>query len=814
MRRSVASLFVAVCTLSLTAPLQAQSFFRTVEPSQLFGFTAAIDIEGNELFAARPGEFMFFPTPPDHKGMVHIFTRTGSGWSEGAAVFSESSVIGDGFGLALDVSGNTMVVGAPKQSEQRGAAYVFERSGPGGEWREVAHLTAAASDANARLGNAVAVDGDAILVGAPGRADGVGAVMVYRKRAGAWTHVGTLTGSGTTTGDGFGYSVAALNGRVAIGAPGPVPGATLFGGAEPRPGAAFVFGRSGDGYAEEARLGVGAADGNAVLGTSVELSGEDVLVGAPTLNEGAGGVVRYRRNGTNWSEAGRLAAAQPTPGSLFGMTLAARGADLLVGAPVAQGLGAVVAFRRDAAGAWSETQALGVTVPFAFFGSALALGEDVAVVGGPGSDYFEGSGFSYRRDTSGRWELADTVFPSPQGGTSIAGEMRRCADGEVAGFECSEVDLMSVLPVHALGGGRGVIVNDIWGWTDPESGREYALVGRSNGTSFVDVTDPGNPRYLGDLPMHEGANANIWRDMKVYANHAYIVADGSGQHGVQVFDLTRLRNVANPPATFTEDAHYDQIASAHNIVINEGTGFAYVVGASSGGTTCGGGLHMIDVREPKNPKFAGCFQDPQTGAAGTGYSHDAQCVQYAGPDTQYTGREICFGANETMLSIADVTNKDSTIAISRAAYPNAAYVHQGWISDDHRYFFMNDEGDELAQLVPRTRTIVWDITDLDDPVLLTEYLGETSATDHNLYVRGNYMYESNYASGLRIIDISDPANPKEVGYFDTVPGGENAPGFNGSWSNYPFFASGNIIVSSMREGLFVVKFRRMERPVS
>jgi choice-of-anchor B domain-containing protein len=251
--------------------------------------------------------------------------------------------------------------------------------------------------------------------------------------------------------------------------------------------------------------------------------------------------------------------------------------------------------------------------------------------------------------------------------------------------------------------------------------------------------------------------------------------------------------------------------SAHNIVINEQAGFAFIVGSSSGGETCGGGLHMVDIRDPKNPKFAGCFADSSTGNARTGYSHDAQCITYNGPDTTYRGKEICFGANETALSIADVSDKAKPVPISTAAYPNSAYLHQGWVSDDHRFLFMNDEGDELAGTVPRTRTLVWDIQDLDDPVLVKEYLGETAASDHNLYVKGNRVYESNYVAGLRILDITDPKNPVEVGFFDTVPWGRNAPGFAGSWSNYPFFPSGNILVSSMREGLFIL---RPSRPVS
>jgi len=304
----------------------------------------------------------------------------------------------------------------------------------------------------------------------------------------------------------------------------------------------------------------------------------------------------------------------------------------------------------------------------------------------------------------------------------------------------------------------------------------------------------------------------MWRDVKVYRDHAFVVADNAGSHGVQVFDLTQLRDVAAPPVTFEATAHYDGINSAHNIVINEASGFAYVVGASSGGETCGGGLHMIDVRDPGAPAFAGCFADPNTGLARTGYSHDAQCVHYDGPDQAFVGREICFGANENALSISDVTDKQAPVSLGSASYPNIGYLHQGWISDDHRHFYMNDETDELGGDLSRTRTLVWDIQDLDDPLLVTEHFGTTGSSDHNLYVAGDLMYQANYLSGLRILDISDPEAPEEVGFFDTVPFGDDVPGFAGAWSVYPYFASGLIIVSSMREGLFVL--RKRPPPVS
>jgi choice-of-anchor B domain-containing protein len=214
---------------------------------------------------------------------------------------------------------------------------------------------------------------------------------------------------------------------------------------------------------------------------------------------------------------------------------------------------------------------------------------------------------------------------------------------------------------------------------------------------------------------------------------------------------------------------------------------------------------MINIQNPLQPTFAGCFADPATGRASTGYTHHAQCVNYKGPDADFQGHEICFNANETALSIADVTDKDSTIALSRASYPNVGYSHQGWLTEDQKYFYMNDELDELSGNVKNTRTLIWDVQDLEDPQLLKEFFLDTESTDHNLYIKGNLMYQSNYYTGLRILDISDIQNPVEVGHFDTTPFGENGPGFDGSWSNYPYFKSGVIAVSSIGQGLFLVK---------
>ncbi len=363
-----------------------------------------------------------------------------------------------------------------------------------------------------------------------------------------------------------------------------------------------------------------------------------------------------------------------------------------------------------------------------------------------------------------------------------------CADGYAGIYPCRDVDLMAFLPHSAIGGGSG---NDIWGWTDPVTGKEYALVGRSSGTAFVDISEPRFPVYLGDLPTK--TINSTWRGIKVFADHAFIVSEAPN-HGMQVFDLKQLRNVISPPVIFTDTAHYAGFGSTHTLALNTRTGFAYAAGTR----TCEGGLHVVDVRTPTAPRAAGCFSFD-------GYSHETQCVVYDGPDTFYQGREICLNSNEDTLTIVDTTDKVEQVQLSRTGYGGSAYTHQGWLTEDQRFFLVNDEGDESAFKHP-TRTWIWDVSDLDAPVLAHYYDGPTPSIDHNLYIRGNLVYESNYRSGLRVLDASEIAQGilREVGFFDIFPF-DDLPAYNGAWSNYPFFASGSVVINGIEQGLFVVK---------
>ena len=297
------------------------------------------------------------------------------------------------------------------------------------------------------------------------------------------------------------------------------------------------------------------------------------------------------------------------------------------------------------------------------------------------------------------------------------------------------------------------------------------------------------PVFLGNLPTQ--TTSSVWRDIKVYADHAFVVADSAGSHGMQVFDLTRLRG-QTAPQEFTADAVYGDFSNAHNLAINEETGFAYAVGTN----TCGAGLHMIDISTPINPMFAGCHSAFDT--------HDTQCVSYVGPDLDHAGAEICVGSAEDRVEIVDVSIKGAPDTLSTLQYSQLGFVHQAWLTEDHRYLLVGDELDELDFGVP-TRTHVLDVSDLDAPTYEFAYEAATASIDHNVYVKGNRAYEANYTSGLRVLEIGDLASGElsEIAFFDTYPGNE-ATTFDGAWSVYPFFASGTIIVSDVANGLFIL----------
>ena len=704
-------------------------------------------------------------------------------WIEVWSLRAPEPAVQDGFGRALARSGDHLLVGTDGGDEGRVYVYSLAEVRNGG-----ANPIQVLSDpALSGFGASLMASGQEVL--AVARRDGGEPILAtFRLGAdGTWSPFGTVTlpeDAGNLFDLGDNLLASTGPGRVA-----------------------HAYERDADGsWGTPTELDrPGAEDAPFVMfGVSVAVAGQEILVGELTLGDSQQPVVhRFAKVDGTWTAIGTLSPEDEGDGD-YGLSLASDGTALLVG-----GASRLVAYARQGDD-WTLTGVAEVDDPgdgrtVIGGGLGLVFGDDIAAFGNPAADFGLGAVTVFSNESSawahtGRLTVDYSPLPAINGGEVP------CADGDAAGYDCDHVDLLSFVPWAELGAGRGARLNDVWGWTDPETGREYALVGRMDGTAFVDVTDASNPRYLGNLAMTEGSRANSWRDIKVFRDHAFVVADGAGQHGMQIFDLTQLRDVTEPQE-FEATAMYNGIASSHNVAINEETGFAYLVGSSDGGETCGGGSHMVDINDPLNPVFAGCFAHPNTGRRNTGNSHDTQCVIYHGPDEDYAGREICVNSNETALSIADVTDKDNPVAVAAADYPNVAYAHQGWLTEDHRYFYSNDELDEVGGLVEATRTLIWDLEDLDDPLLLSEYMNPTNATDHNLYVHGDRLYMSNNRAGLRVLDISDPENPTELGYFDTTPWSRDEAGFDGTWSVYPYFESGTVLLSSRREGLFIVRPR-------
>jgi choice-of-anchor B domain-containing protein len=337
------------------------------------------------------------------------------------------------------------------------------------------------------------------------------------------------------------------------------------------------------------------------------------------------------------------------------------------------------------------------------------------------------------------------------------------AAAALAGFPSENVSMYSHVTLGDFGAS---FAEDSWGYVSP-SGREYAIIGLSTGTGFVEITNPAKPVIVAVM-----AQPNRGRDMKVYQNYVYSSSDSGPTH---VYDVSDIDN-----GVITHVRSFNK--GTHNLAVDEVSGFLYLA--------VGGPMDVYDLSDPSDPTFVGSWP---------GQTHDAQVVTYTeGP---YAGRQIAFvfAGWDGWLDIVDVTDKTNMFLVGQTGYPSAVYTHHGWLSADRQYLYISDEVDEIA------RTTIIDVSDLSDPTFISDFTNGLQSTDHNLYVRNGFIFEANYTSGLRIFDASDPVNPVEVGYFDTYPP-DNDEGYDGAWNAYPFFPSRTVIVSDRSGGLFVLLF--------
>ena len=349
-----------------------------------------------------------------------------------------------------------------------------------------------------------------------------------------------------------------------------------------------------------------------------------------------------------------------------------------------------------------------------------------------------------------------------------------------AGFDSQGVTLEAWFPLNQIDNANSG--NDCWGYTSP-SGREYGIMGTSSGTAFFEVTNPTATQLIDWID----GNDSLWRDIKVYDNMAYSVTEGAG--GIQVISMANIDNGTVSLVNTIDDV---STANSHNVAIDEVSGYLYRCGGGSNG------LRMYSLANPSNPQYVGSWS--------TRYVHDAQIVTYTtGPNA---GRQIAYccaglsgGSGDTGLTIVDVTNKSNPIVISQVYWPNSAYSHQGWLSEDRQFFYMGDELDENGVL-PSTIYVI-NVANPDSAFYVTSFNNGNLAITHNCYTKGGVLYAANYTSGMRIFDLNQSAtNPPEIGYFDTYQSGDPTS-FNGLWSLFPYFASGTVIGSDLEGGFFV-----------
>lgn len=353
-------------------------------------------------------------------------------------------------------------------------------------------------------------------------------------------------------------------------------------------------------------------------------------------------------------------------------------------------------------------------------------------------------------------------------------------------FARKGVEMLSRISIPAFAVGASS-ASDAWGYTSP-SGREYALIGLSNATGIVEVTDPFNPVIVA-TPSH---TSSFWWDGKVYNGHLYTSNENGG--GMQVIDLTDVDNgivTVRPPLTTSG------LSTIHSTTLNPDSGYAYLNGTNLTPAGVHGDLVVVNLANPASPVMVA------TGSAAQSYVHDSLVVTYSsGP---YVGREIAFcfcGGNG--LRIVDVTNKAAMFRRGTLVYPTLSYCHQGWLSEDRRYLFMNDELDE-SNLGMSATTYVVNVENLDAPFMAYSYTNDKCNIDHDLIVDGTLVYKASYTRGLEVDDGINPLTAHGVAFFDTHPEG-NTTSFNGVWGVYAGFASGVVIATDIERGLFVLNY--------
>lgn len=389
-----------------------------------------------------------------------------------------------------------------------------------------------------------------------------------------------------------------------------------------------------------------------------------------------------------------------------------------------------------------------------------------------------------------------------------------CASGKAGDLDCDSVDLLAHFAFADVSASP-TAANDIWGFVDLNTGREYAIAGYNIGIAVIDVTNPEKPVEVGFVD----GKRTTWRDIKVYQQFdtatrrwrawAYVTTDGSSD-GLFVIDLNDL------PHAIRKTDYISDFFAAHNVYI---TNTDYRTGIPLGRTQStlviagsnlnAGRYRAYSLSDPAKPEF-------MAGASSNDYMHDASSIVVSDSrkDTQCVHAseecDVLLDFNETTIDLWDVTDPARPARLSRTSYANASYVHSGWWAEDREHIFVHDELDEQQRGLQTTLRI-FSIADLASPVQVGTWTGPTQAIDHNGFVRGNRYYMSNYSRGLTILDITDPEAPVAVGRLDTYPFSDSTA-YVGAWGAYPWFSDNTIGVNDIDSGLYLARDRSIEVP--
>ncbi|MBK9333583.1 MAG: choice-of-anchor B family protein [Ignavibacteria bacterium] len=311
----------------------------------------------------------------------------------------------------------------------------------------------------------------------------------------------------------------------------------------------------------------------------------------------------------------------------------------------------------------------------------------------------------------------------------------------------------------------------LWGYRAPD-GREYAILGCQNGTSFIDITDSAN---IGEVDFVTGVNSS-WREMKAFSHYAYVVAEGTNSR-LQMIDLQYLPDSVSLVTTWS----YPGYTKTHSI--QQDGNYLFLNGGNAAGSI--GGVAVIDLSNPIVPVKLGEWT--------TEYVHDCRVLN----DTIWASN-IYSGK----VSIINATNKSSLQFIRNfQAYPQPVVsTHNSAFTTDRKYIYTTNEISS-----PNGKLNIWNIEDINNITFEREWTptGITTAIVHNVEIYGNLAVIAHYRAGIRILDITNGSNPVEVAWYDTYPA-SNSASYSGTWGVY-MFPSGKIIGSDMGTGLYVIK---------